>query len=136
MTNNENILFNNRFGTVTSKRVILNYKSGAEELPVSQITSISLRHQRNYFFAFGGFAVAIAGIALIVDSKDMLGSTEILLILLFVLIAALAGLANWLGHHNIVISAGGNDRKPLKVEMAKTTEGREFVVAIKRAVIK
>lgn len=136
MTNNENILFNNKFGTVTTKRVILNYKSGVEELPVNQITSISLRHQRDYFFAFGGFAVAVAGIAFMLKSKDALGIAEMLFILLFAGIGAVAGIANWIGHHNIVISAGGNDRKPLKVEMAKTTEGREFVAAIKRAVMK
>ncbi len=41
----------------------------------------------------------------------------------------------WVEHNNIVITIGGTDRKPLKAEMAKGREGREFVDTIKRQLL-
>jgi len=136
METNEKILFSNSFGSVTDKRIILNYKSGTEDLPVGQITSVSYQHKRNYVFAIGGFLITIGGLVAMLANINHIGGAEVLIILLFVIVALLSGIANWIGHHNIQISAGGKDRKPLKAEMSKTREGREFVDAVKRAVIK
>jgi hypothetical protein len=136
METNEKILFSNSFGSVTDKRIILNYKSGTEDLPVGQITSVSYQHKRNYFFAIGGFLISIGGLVAILANINHLGGAEVLIVLLFIIVALLSGIANWVGHHNIQISAGGKDRKPLRAEMSKTREGREFVDAVKRAVIK
>lgn len=136
METNEKILFSNSFGSVTDKRIILNYKSGTEDLPVGQITSVSYQHKRNYVFAIGGFLITIGGLVAMLANISNIGSAEVLIILLFIIVAMLSGIANWIGHHNIQISAGGKDRKPLKAEMSKTREGREFVDAVKRAVIK
>lgn len=136
METNEKILFSNSFGSVTDKRIILNYKSGTEDLPIGQITSVSYQHKRNYVFAIGGFLITICGLIAMLANISHIGGAEVLIILLFVIVALLSGIANWIGHHNIQISAGGKDRKPLKAEMSKTREGREFVDAVKRAVIK
>lgn len=136
METTEKILFSNSFGSVTDKRIILNYKSGTEDLPIGQITSVSYQHQRNYVFAFGGFLITLGGLVAMLANISHIGGAEVLIILLFVIVALLSGIANWIGHHNIQISAGGKDRKPLKAEMSKTREGREFVDAVKRAVIK
>ena len=136
METNEKILFSNSFGSVTDKRIILNYKSGTEDLPVGLITSVSYQHKRNYFFAIGGFLICLGGLVAMIANISNIGGAEVLIILLFVIVALLSGIANWIGHHNIQISAGGKDRKPLKAEMSKTREGREFVDAVKRAVIK
>ena len=136
METNEKILFSNSFGSVTDKRIILNYKSGTEDLPVRQITSVSYQHKRNYVFAIGGFLITIGGLVAMLANISNIGGAEVLIILLFIIVAMLSGIANWIGHHNIQISAGGKDRKPLKAEMSKTREGREFVDAVKRAVIK
>lgn len=135
METNEKIIFSNTFGSVTDKRVILNYKSGTEDIPVGQITSISYQHERNYIFAFGGFLIGGGGLVAMLAISN-LGVAEVLVILLFLIIGLLSGVANWVGHHNIIISAGGKDRKPLKAELSKTIEGREFVEAVKRAVIR
>ena len=136
METNDKILFSNSFVSVTDKRIILNYKSGTEDLPVGQITSVSYQHKRNYVFAIGGFLITIGGLVAMLANISQIGGAEVLIILLFIIVALLSGIANWIGHHNIQISAGGKDRKPLKAEMSKTREGREFVDAVKRAVIK
>ena len=136
METNDKILFSNSFGSVTDKRIILNYKSGTEDLPVGQITSVSYQHKRNYVFAIGGFLITIGGLVAMLANISQIGGAEVLIILLFIIVALLSGIANWICHHNIQISAGGKDRKPLKAEMSKTREGREFVDAVKRAVVK
>ena len=136
METNEKILFSNSFGSVTDKRIILNYKSGTEDLPVGQITSVSYQHRRNYVFAIGGFLISLGGLIAMLANISNIGGAEVLIILLFLIVALLSGIANWIGHHNIQISTGGKDRKPLRAEMSKTREGREFVDAVKRAVIK
>jgi hypothetical protein len=139
METNEQILFSNSFGSVTDKRIILNYKSGTEDLPIGQITSVSYQHCRNYVFVVGSFLICLGGLVTIFASIVRAGSgavNVVIVLLVIVIVALLAGIANWIGHHNIQISAGGKDRKQLKAEMAKTREGREFVDAVKRAVIK
>ena len=136
METNEKMLFSNSFGSVTDKRIILNYKGGTEDLPVGQITSVSYQHRRNYVFSIGGFLISLGGLIAMLANISNIGGAEVLIILLFIIVALLSGIANWIGHHNIQISAGGKDRKPLRAEMSKTREGREFVDAVKRAVIK
>ncbi|HBX51670.1 MAG: hypothetical protein A2W98_05775 [Bacteroidetes bacterium GWF2_33_38] len=136
METSEKILFSNAFGSVTDKRVILNYKSGTEDIPIGQVTSISYKHDRNYFFSISGFVIGIGGLLVMVGNLSHLGGAEVLIIFLVVIVGLLSGIANWIGHHNIIISAGGQDRKPLRAEMSKTREGREFADAVKKAVIK
>ena len=133
---NEKILFNNSFGSVTDKRVILNYKSGTEDLPIGQVSSISFQHKRNYFFAIFSFIMGIGGLVLVLSNLDSFGGPQVLIIITVALFALISGIANWLGHHNILISAGGQNRKPIKVEMAKTRDGRAFSEAVKKAIIK
>lgn len=136
MENSENKIFTSTFGMVTDKRIILNYKSGTEDIPVGQISSISFQHKRNYFFAIGGFAIGIVALIFMLTNLSHLGGIEVLIIIVITILGLLSGLANWIGHHNIVISTSGKNRKPLKVEMAKTRDGRQFVDAVKKALFK
>lgn len=136
METNEKIIFSNSFGSVTDKRIILNYKSGTEDLPIVQITSVSYQHKRNYVLAIGSFLICLSGLVAMFTNISNIGGAEVLIILLFLFVVLLSGIANWIGHHNIQISVGGKDRKPLKAEMSKTREGRDFVDAVKRAVIR
>ncbi len=136
METNEKLLFSNSFGSVTDKRIILNYKSGTEDLPIGQITSVSYQHKRNYVFAIGGFLISLGGLVAMLANIRYVGGAQALITLVGIIFFLLSGIANWIGHHNIQISAGGNDRKPLRAEMSKTREGREFVDAVKRIVIK
>jgi hypothetical protein len=131
----ETSVFKNSFGSVTNKRVVLQYKSGTEDIPIGQISSISFRRKRNYFLSIASFIIAIIfGCILGVNLEDASGAIAILLFL-FIVFSLLSGIANWVGHHEILISAGGKDRKALKVELAKTKEGLEFVSCIKETVI-
>lgn len=131
----ETSVFKNSFGSVTNKRVVLQYKSGTEDIPIGQISSISFRRKRNYFLSIASFIIAIIfGCILGVNLEDASGATAILLFL-FIVFSLLSGIANWVGHHEILISAGGKDRNALKVELAKTKEGLEFVSCIKETVI-
>lgn len=132
----EKVIYTNNFGTVTDKRVILIYKSGTEDIPISQISSIAFQHRRNYFFAIGGFVTGLIAIIFMLGNIEHLPGTAVLMIILLVILALLTGIANWIGHHDIVISTGGQNRKPLKVEMAKTRDGRQFVDAVKKSIFK
>ncbi len=136
MTSDEKMLFSNRFGSVTDKRVILNYKDGAEDMPIGQVSSISYKHERSYFFSIGGFVVAAGVFLFMLGITDNMPLSAVGVMVILILIGILSGIANWIGHHNIIISSSGNNRKPLKVEMAKTLEGRQFVDAVKREIIK
>jgi hypothetical protein len=136
METNEKLLFSNSFGTVTDKRIILNYKSGAEDLPLGHITSVSYQRKRNYVFAIVNILIPAVGLNVLHPSVFSDNRGAVLTILMLAIASLFSGIANLIGHHNIVISAGGKDRKPLKAEMSQTREGREFVDAVKRAMIK
>jgi hypothetical protein len=136
MDTNENVIYTNHFGTVTDKRVILNYKWGTEDIPIGQISSVGIEHKRNYFFAIGSLVATILILIFMFGNLDNIRGAETLIIVSLVLIFILSGLANWVGHHHILISTGGQNRKPLKVEMAKTKDGRQFVDAVKKVIFK
>jgi hypothetical protein len=136
---NEHLQFSNAFGSVTDKRIVLNYKNGSEEIPIGQITSISFQKARNVFMSIFSFLFSIliiVYIVTIINSRSSEGSIIVLIASALLIISVLSGIANWIGHHNIVISAGGKDRKPIRVEMSKTREGKDFVNAIKKLLFK
>ena len=136
---NEHLQFSNTFGSVTDKRIVLNYKNGSEEIPIGQITSISFQKARNMFMSIFSFIISIlliVYIIAIVNSWNSEGGIFVLIASLIFILSVLSGIANWIGHHNIAISAGGKDRKPIKVEMSKTREGKDFVNAIKKLLFK
>jgi hypothetical protein len=135
MENSENIVFSCSFGSVTDKRVILNNKKGIDEFPVRVITSASFRRERNYVWAILGFLFAIGCVVLIGSENASIGLLESLIIVVFLIFCLLVGFANWIGHHNIVVGVSGVDRKPIKVEISRTAEGRTFVEEIKKAII-
>jgi hypothetical protein len=136
---NEHLQFSNTFGSVTDKRIVLHYKNGSEEIPIGQITSISFQKARNMFMSIFSFLISIlliVYIIAIVNSRNSEGGIFVLIASLIFILSVLSGIANWIGHHNIAISAGGKDRKPIKVEMSKTREGKDFVNAIKKLLFK
>jgi hypothetical protein len=135
MNDIESIVFSCNFGSVTNKRVILNGKKGADEFPIRAITSASFRRQRNYIRAILGFLFAIGCVVLIGSGNAKIGLLESFIIVVFLLFGLLVGFAHWIGHHNLVVGVSGIDRKPIKVEISKTAEGRTFVEEIKKAII-
>ena len=136
---NEHLQFSNTFGSVTDKRIVLNHKNGSEEIPIGQITSISFQKARNIFMSIFSFLFSILiipWIVTVINSRSSEGSIIVLIASVLLIVSVLSGIANWIGHHNIVISAGGKDRKPIRVEMSKTREGKDFVNAIKKLLFK
>jgi hypothetical protein len=136
METEEKLIFTNLFGSVSNKRIILNYKSGTEDIPVGQITSVSFKHKRNYFFAIVGYAFGIVLLGFMFFNINNLTGVEVLIIVILYVIALISGLANWIGHHNILVKTTGQNIKALKVEIAKTKEGRKYVEAVKEVVFK
>ena len=123
----EKFVYSNTFGTITDKRVFLNYKSGTESIPLDQVNTVSFLRKRNYFFAVGSFA------AIALTPTYFANAITIIIIVLFFMIS---GIANWIGHHNIIVRVGAEKKKPLKVEMAKTKDGKQFVEALKKSIVK
>lgn len=135
MDNIESIEYSCSFGSVTSKRVILNGKKGADEFPTRAITSVSFKRQRNHIRAILGFLFSFGCVVLLGSGNAKIGILESFIIVVFLIFCLLVGFANWIGHHNIVLGVSGVDRKPIKVEISKTAEGRTFVEEIKKAII-
>lgn len=136
---NEHLKFSNTFGSVTDKRIVLNHKNGSEEIPIGQITSISFQKARNTFMSIFSFLFSILiilWIVTVINSRSSEGGIIVLIASVLLIVSVLSGIANWIGHHYIVISAGGKDRKPIRVEMSKTREGKDFVNAIKKLLFK
>lgn len=130
MNGPEKIIFSNSFGTVTDQRLTLNYLSGAEDVVVDQIDLIEFQHKRNYLFAIGSF-LAVVPLLTPLFITDLIHKWIIAVDAIIILFAILSGIANWIGHHNIIVVVGGQVRKPIRVEMSKTQAGREFVDAVR-----
>ena len=92
----ESILYSNCFGSVTDKRVILNYKNGQEDIPINQITSVSYQHRRNIFFVASSFLIVIFGLLCILNHEHTLWIP--LTGLVFLVTGLLIGIAHWIGH--------------------------------------
>lgn len=133
MSQQEVIQFQNKLGMVTSKKVILKYKTGEESISLSNITSIGYRHQRNLYGFFGSLIGAVgvlAGMLMIIDTLNGPGT---LLMVGLILVFALAAIANWVGRHYITLQINGRALKPFKIEMSKSGEGKELYLAIDKA---
>lgn len=133
MENSEKIVFTNNFGTVSDKRVILHTKNGSEDIPIDKISSVAFERKRNIPVGIVFFLVGIGIIAEIM-AMGMFGlpSYMILVGIAVFLFFGLAGLAYIVGNYRIKLNVSGVDRKPVKVEMAKTKAGLEFSDAIRK----
>ncbi|MCX6256250.1 MAG: hypothetical protein NTV31_17510 [Bacteroidia bacterium] len=134
MENNERIVFNNSFGTVSDKRIILNYKNGSEDIPIKQISSVSFERKQNILFAIFYLIIGIGILVGTFSLEQVPGAVIIVALVLFILFS-LVGIAYYMGNYQIKISVSGRDKKPIRVELAKTKEGRDFSEAIRRQII-
>ena len=134
MESSEKIIFSNSFGTVSDKRVIINSKEGSEDLPLKQISSVSFIQKKNKPLALLYFIISIAILIPFFTGQNVPGAMIVVALFLFIF-CVLVGVAYYLGNHQIKLSAAGKDRKPIKVEMSKTKEGREFSDAIRKQII-
>jgi hypothetical protein len=131
---NESMIFTNSFGSVTNKRVIINYKGGVQDIPISQVTSVSFERKQNKILSAVYFLSAIGSIFLMVSSHRNIG-IEVILIFLLLVFLILAGISNYIGRYYIGLTIAGKEAKPIKVEMGKVKEGSEFYQAIRKQII-
>lgn len=134
MEHNEQIIFNNSFGTISNKRVILNYKNGSEDIPIRQISSIAFERNRSIFLAtifIVSSILILIGLAQIRSVSDGIIVLAIIFFILFMLI----GIAYYIGNHLIELNISDSGKKIIKVEMAKKQEGKAFFNAIRKQII-
>jgi hypothetical protein len=134
MDNNEKIIFSNSFGTVSDKRIIVNYRNGSEDFPLKQISSVSFERKQNIPLAIVYFLIGIGILISVFNMHEVPGAMIVIALVLFIF-CILVGVAYYLGNYQIKLSAAGQDRKPIKVEMSKTKEGREFSDSIRQQII-
>jgi hypothetical protein len=134
MSTEEKVVFNNGLGTITDKRAIFNFKGGTEDVPIKQITSVSFERKQNIPLAIIYFAVCLIILFAIGNLHDVQGGV-IVFGILGIVFFGLIGVAYYIGNYYIKISTAGQDMPPMKVEMAKTKDGREFTDALRRQII-
>jgi hypothetical protein len=134
MNENEHVRLENTIGIVTNKKLVLKYKNGNEEIPISKVTSVSFIHKRGYFFAIGNFALTAFLLITCFFTINQSGAVYGLVILIISIFSMLTGIANWIGNYDILISINGNNRKPLSVSFSKTKEGLDLVNSIKKEI--
>jgi hypothetical protein len=134
MNENEHVRLENTIGIVTNKKLVLKYKNGNEEIPISKVTSVSFIHKRGYFFAIGNFALTAFLLIACFFTINQSGAVYGLVILIISIFSMLTGIANWIGNYDILISINGNNRKPLSVSFSKTKEGLDLVNSIKKEI--
>lgn len=126
--------FSNKFGTISDSTVEIINKSQIKSIPISAITSISVKRVRNWVMAIGGFAGSVI-IFILFFASSQGNSGAIFMGLIFGTLFFLIGLAYYIGHHKINIKGQGIDVK-IKVEMSKTKEGQDFYLALKKVIEK
>jgi hypothetical protein len=100
MDSDEKIIFTNSFGTVSDKKVIINYKNGSEEISLWQISSVSFVRKRNIPLSLLYFFIGIVLLKLIFGLSQIPLSVVIIVLILF-LFFALVGIAYFIGNHQI-----------------------------------
>ncbi|MFZ4060366.1 MAG: hypothetical protein ACOYK5_03985 [Bacteroidia bacterium] len=134
MDSNENVHFSNFLGSVTDKRIIVNRKSGDEEILISKISSIILKTNRNYFFIFLGFIGCLVGLFL--SFSGVFVGYGIAFTLFISILGFFTAISNLFGGYQIILGITGKEGSKILVGFSKHKEGKEFVQAIKRMVFK
>ncbi len=135
MESKENIFFSNQFGTVSDKRIILNYKTGSENLPIRQVSSVKFHHRRRIILGSILFLLSLSAVLfLYLDGLDFQYIESFIAIGVFALTFPWA-IYSWIGTRYILISVGGRNRKRLKVSRTKVKEGKEYVSAVQNSLI-
>lgn len=123
----EEMIFINTFGAITSKRIILDYKTEAEEVPLNELRSVSIQHRRNTVLAKLGFAMGLAALLYLVTQFRELSQGEVIISMLLVLAGGFSGISSLIGYPCIVISGPSGSKPPLIVSFGQVQNARQFV---------
>ncbi len=135
MENGEKILFNNDFGMVSDKRLVLNYKVGSEIIPIKHLSSIQYRYRKRIFLAILMSLLTIAGIIFAVQNIVFLQEEIRLVMIGLSAIFFTIAIFLWIGTRQIIVSVGGINRKRMRVNMKNTLAAKEFVYAVQQSLV-
>ena len=130
----EQEVFSNIFGTVTDKSIIITTRDGVESTPTRQVSSVSFERHQNKVLAVVCFIMALV-IPLFGWKLGKIGGRELVFFAILSIVFLLAGIANFIGHHLIILKVAGKELKPIKVEISKTKEGLAYYQAIMKQII-
>jgi hypothetical protein len=125
--------FNNSFGSVDKHSVTIHQKNGVEEIPINKISSVGFRQKRNSILGLTGTVGGLVAMFYLISQSHQVGGTEMLIGLIICLIIILGGVANLIGHHEILLGTAGENKR-IKVEISKTKAGIDFVSAVRTAI--
>ncbi len=130
MNVDEKILFINSFGAITDQRVILDYKTAAEEIPLEQISSVSIQHRRNKKLARAGLLAALALLLFLANIHNRMSDAGIVLYSFIPVACIFSAISNTIGYPCIEIGITGNSMLPMIVRTGQNAEARRFVTEI------
>ncbi|MFN4892340.1 MAG: hypothetical protein ACK5G0_01080 [Bacteroidota bacterium] len=116
--------FTNEFGSITDKKLTINYKNGSEEILIEHISSVSFNYTRNYVGIFIGIALVVFG-----TFNVRVGKFEALIL---AGAGLLVSIANWVPDYTLTISVAGVNRKPIKIKNSKKNEGLALANALRQ----
>ncbi len=97
------------------------------------MSSVGFRQNRNFILGFPGTVGGLVAMFYLISKSNQVGGTEMLIGLIVCLIIILGGVANLIGHHEILLGTAG-ENKCIKVEISKTKAGIDFVNAARTAI--
>jgi hypothetical protein len=136
MIEEEVYLIRNGFGAVSNKRISLAMRSGFEDIAIENVTAIRFEHHKNKLVSILSFVLFFLGLKVLILPNSKVGVLESVLFLIGAILFLLLGIANYIGHHTVKINVSGNNRKPIKVEMSRSKEGKEFVMVIIKIILR
>lgn len=134
MEQGDQLIFSNQLGSVTTKRLTLNHSQGQENIPIDRITSVSFQSYRFWFLGLLGAILGLFLSALLIVNLEKMGESELIITFPLALIFIVLAVWGLLPRYKIVVSTGGNNRKPLKVKRSLYYEGEQLAEAINEAV--
>lgn len=141
MDEKETVLFENGYGLVSNRRIVLKRKVGYESIPIDKVGSVSFGHRRNYLALsiYFGLVIAIVALVAYLVLKSQrpftgFGGTELLILSAPLIILFTLGLIKLIGYYYVQVNMDGEGRKIVKVSVLKGNAGRALMEAINREV--
>jgi hypothetical protein len=136
MENHEIIIFSNRLGSVSDKRLILNKKNGSEYIFLNAIGSIGLYHVKNYALSIVFFLLALLDLAfLMIAIKYNLPALFVLILIFILPLMIYLGVIHIIGYYKIAINVRGYNNH-IKVKNGQQHEAKVFVDAVSSTILK
>ena len=125
--NNYNrLIFSNQFGNIYESKLTLDSKYSIDETPLTQITLLSCKRERNFIMGILSVIAAFGFPRILTVAEQGSLNIKISIFILFIII----GIGYFIGNIFITIKGLGIDKK-IKIDLSKQKEGIEFYTALK-----